>query len=46
MVAKFNGHVYNYGAKIRATAFYMLKTGEIAAELAPGGHNWAHNHAP
>jgi hypothetical protein len=24
MVAKFNGHVYNYNTKIRA-AFYMLK---------------------
>lgn len=36
MVAKFNGHVYNYNTKIRA-AFYMLKGRGNAAELAPGG---------
>jgi hypothetical protein len=46
MVAKFNGHVYNYNTKIRA-AFYMLKAGENAAELAPGaqlGFKWEGNY--
>jgi hypothetical protein len=37
MVAKFNGHVYNYSTKIRATAFYRLKTGEMLQNWHQGG---------